>query len=341
MDSDSITISIRTVDDSGPVLQQVETRILGVGTAASSTTQMMKGLGTAGVVTAAEFDALRGAIAANTAALEAFHGAVPRATHELGAMHGNMRLVSGTAREFGLNLGYSMRSFLAESPAAIGAIHAMEIGFLAMAAVDIGVQVIEGVQHLYEKWFDVTKAVDDYEKKAAEAAKVQLFDTASIETTISLLGQVGAQVDELTKKKEEAGVDKPLGGLAQWLRAPARTPGDLGSGWREPNLLFSRRKMIRRWHRQMRSRPGGRSISTRRSMRGTCRASRTRSSSPRLGLGRGARLRPHSMPLTRRRLRPLATQSSTSRILLPSRRSTMTFRSRAETAPTKYSQFLK
>ena len=122
MDADSITISIRTIDESGPVLQQVETRILGVGTAASSTTQLMKGLGTAGSAATSEFNALRSAIEANTAALSSFHGHLPPANEQLGHMHSKMRLVSGTAREFGLNLGYSMRSFLAESPAVITAI---------------------------------------------------------------------------------------------------------------------------------------------------------------------------------------------------------------------------
>jgi len=108
---------------------------------------------------------------------------------------------------------------------------------MGLAVFEIGKQAFEGLSHLYEKWFDVTKAVEAYQEKAAEAAEQKLFDTASLETTRVFLDAITAQVDQLEKKKKAAGADLPAGGLLQYLQgfsggglgAPGYVVGQSGS----------------------------------------------------------------------------------------------------------------
>ncbi len=211
----NITLTIQAVDASGPVLQNLETRILATGAAAEGTTSKLKSataelgaIGTAGTTSAASMQAFG---AAGVAGAE-------QSAAAMGRLHGNMRMVSGEARELGVHLPYSMRAFLAESPGVISALHVMSGLFIGIAAIDIGAQLVKGLHHLYEEWFDVTKAVEAYQQKASEAAEQKLFNTASIEETKVLLKEVGDQITELGNKQIAAGADQPGGGLAQYVR---------------------------------------------------------------------------------------------------------------------------
>jgi hypothetical protein len=61
------------------------------------------------------------------------------------------------------------------------------------------------VYDLVSGWSAVDKAVTEYRVKAAEAASQKLFETASIETTISLLSQVETRLTSLQARKDALG----------------------------------------------------------------------------------------------------------------------------------------
>jgi len=147
----TVTIEIRTVDASSPVIQKVETQLVGLGTA--GTTSMRNFSSTLTGMTG-QLQQI-GAVGAGIPHL--VPPIPPGVPEQLEKIHGSMREVSGTARELGVNMPYSMRKFLAENPAVMSALHAMTGLFIGMAAIEIGAQVIEGVHRLYEKWFDVNK----------------------------------------------------------------------------------------------------------------------------------------------------------------------------------------
>ncbi|QHN04430.1 hypothetical protein FTO74_14435 [Granulicella sp. WH15] len=121
-------------------------------------------------------------------------------------------------QELGIRIPRAMETMLSRIPAVIGLLSGMLNAMLALGAIEIFARIAEGIYHVYEEWFNVTKAVEDYQVKAAEAGQTELFNTASIETANSLLAETSRRVDELQKKKDQAGVaNVPGGGLLQYF----------------------------------------------------------------------------------------------------------------------------
>src|ERR1039458_3118509 len=204
----TVTITIQTVDASSGVISNVETKLGTLGaTGAAAGAKVASGLKEAG------------AAGANIP-----HPLIPPVPPELpdqlNKVHGNMREVSGMAGDAVLNMGWSMRQLVAESPAAMTALRAVSGLFIGLAAAEIGAQAIEGVYHLYEKWFDVNKEVEAYQVKAIEVAGQKLLETASIEETIALLKQAQSEIDDLEKKRKAAHIGEyPGAGFVQYLAA--------------------------------------------------------------------------------------------------------------------------
>ncbi len=121
------------------------------------------------------------------------------------------------AEEMGLRIPRAMQRVVAGNAELAGALQATMGLFVAIGAIAIFEQMVEGAANLYEKWFDVTKAVEAYQQKAMESATTKLFETASIEETVVLLKQANAEIDELAAKKHAAGADRLGGGFTQWL----------------------------------------------------------------------------------------------------------------------------
>lgn len=208
-DSSTVAITIQVRDDGSiGLLDATTAKLVSMNAAGVGTTRSLRDLGTSGFGSISNYSGTAGQGMATFA--EQANGA-------LGSVHGNMREVSGTAREFGLNMGYSMRHWLAETPAVMGALRAMSGLFIGLAAVEIFTRVAEGAVQFYEKVFDVTKALEAYQTKAGETAQQKLFDTGSLETAISLMQQAGAEVDRLQQKKHAAGADQRGGGFMQHL----------------------------------------------------------------------------------------------------------------------------
>ena len=213
-----VTITIQTVDESSGAISNVETKLAGLGATAAAASA-------AASSKVKEFSGtLQQASVAGAQVTTSMHymgsvgtGAISEASAAAHGLQGHMREVSGMAHEAGLNMGWSMRQLIAESPAAMAALNAISSAFIGIAVVGIFVQAIEGLHALWEKWFDVTKAVEAYQTKAGDAAQQKLFDTASLETALSLLRQANDEVDRLDRQKKAAGADKRGGGLLQWV----------------------------------------------------------------------------------------------------------------------------
>src|ERR1039457_2644758 len=107
--------------------------------------------------------------------------------------------------EFGIRLPRAFRGIIAESKLAQAALNAVGTGLIAFGAIQIGVmvftQIYEGVKKVYEKWFDTTKAVKEYELEAGKAASQKLFDSSSFESTLNFLRQANQEVAALSAKK--------------------------------------------------------------------------------------------------------------------------------------------
>ena len=265
MDSSStVSILINVVDNnSAPAIQQVETRLVGLGAAGAttgtqiaSTTNQMKGfteslnqVGTAGATTDASLTALRAQVsqlqaqlASTQAQAIADGGCAGRAAgrdaklraqvwdESFNGVRSGIENTRLAAEEMGLRIPRAMQRVMAGNAELAAALQATMGLFIAIGAVAIFEQMIEGAVNLYEKWFDVNKAVEDYQQKAGQAAEQKLFDTASIETTAALLKQVNDLIDQLNAKKQAAGVDQPGGGLLQWFAGGAGVAHGLAGG---------------------------------------------------------------------------------------------------------------
>jgi hypothetical protein len=216
-DSSTVAITIQVREDGSIGLIDAATgKLHALSAAGVGTTRSLRDIGPVGFGSINNYSGTAGAGIATFA---------DESQRHLGNVQGGMRLVSGEAREMGLNIGYGLRRFLADSPAVMSALHAMSGLFIGLAVVSIGEQAIEGVYHLYEKWLDVTKEVEAYQQKAQEAAGQKLLDTASLETTVALLEQIKGQIDELEAKRKAAGADLPGGGLLQYFGGAAAFSG--------------------------------------------------------------------------------------------------------------------
>jgi hypothetical protein len=205
MSTAPVTISINVVDNnSTATLGKVESSVRAVGAAGTAASAQMGGM-------AAGFDQVG---AAGTKMANDFRGA--------------SSTVIGASREMGIGVSrYFDAEIMEKFPGLITMVKSLGTAFFALGAIEIGAHIVEGLEHVYEKLFDVDKAIEDYRKKAAEAAQEKLFDIASLETATALLAQANRQVDELAAKKKAAGAEGKMGGLTQYGRANPEATGNM------------------------------------------------------------------------------------------------------------------
>src|SRR5271157_1210072 len=200
MENSTVSITIQVLDaGSGAAIQNVETRLAGLGTAGLSAGNSLSGMSDKLKSMSSEAAAAGGALA-GIGTIGA--GGLDQLNTGLEGAKGNIREVGGLGREMGLHLSYSMKHAIADNEALMSGLRSLTGMFVALGVISIGEQVIEGAVHLYEKWLDVDKAVDDYNQKAQEAAQQKLFDTASLETTALLLTKINDQMKELQTRKD-------------------------------------------------------------------------------------------------------------------------------------------
>jgi len=172
VDTSAVQITINVVDgNSGEVVSKVTQSLNQLGAAGATTGQRVK----------------QGMEEAGTGAMSA------------------REKVHLLTEEFGIRLPRAFRGIIAESKLAQAALSAVGTGLVALGAIQIGTMVLEqlyeGAKKNYEKWFDVTKGVKEYELEAGKAAAQKLFDTSSFESTLSFLRQANQEVAALTAKK--------------------------------------------------------------------------------------------------------------------------------------------
>jgi hypothetical protein len=143
---------------------------------------------------------------------------------EFTANEGSIRTVNAEVRSLQGSIFGDTRAaseFLATLPK-IG--EAMELAFPVFGATALVGVLVMGIQKIDEfakKWLDVDTEVRKYATDAEKAAQQKLFDTASLETANSLLSQANAQINELERKKRDAGAAGPNGGVNQILAQSA------------------------------------------------------------------------------------------------------------------------
>lgn len=189
-DSSSVQITINVVDaNSGEVINRVTKSLNALGDAgAGGGRRMAVGLKEAGE--------------AGTKAGQKIGEAMKEAGGHITTSLDSVRLLS---QEFGLRMPRALESMAARIPAVTNAINGMLGALAGVAIAEILVRAGIEVYHLYEKWLDTNKAVDDYINKAAEASQQKLFDSSSFDSTIGYLRQANTQIDRLAAKKKEWG----------------------------------------------------------------------------------------------------------------------------------------
>jgi hypothetical protein len=190
--TETVTITIQTVDASSGAIANVETKLTGLGTVGTATSAKM-----ATMAPALEHAGAAGATFAANAA-----SAAAEAGTGYENLRGKMDSVRLASEEMGIRVPRAMARVIANNATLAAGLQATMGLFVAIGAVTIFEQLGEGAYHLYEKWMDVEKEVEAYSQKAAEAAEKKLFDTASLETTSALLRDIGQQIDELKQKRE-------------------------------------------------------------------------------------------------------------------------------------------
>src|ERR1035438_946748 len=112
----TVSIVIKTVDESSGVISNGETKLTGLGTAGTAAGARVAGIGPAVKQVGNAAGGLPNPLIPP----------VPPEVHEqLNKVHGNMREVSGMAHEAGISMGWSMRQLVASSPAAMAALKAL------------------------------------------------------------------------------------------------------------------------------------------------------------------------------------------------------------------------
>jgi hypothetical protein len=108
----------------------------------------------------------------------------------MGAMTGSSRMMAMGLANIGSRLSWMAPLWEAALPVALG------VGMISLIA-----QMGEGVYHLYEKWFDVDGAIEQYNEKASEAAEKKFYANSGVDELAAGLRAANGQIDELNQKK--------------------------------------------------------------------------------------------------------------------------------------------
>jgi hypothetical protein len=223
----AVAISIVVKDDGSlALIDAAESKLVKLQNVSVGVGDVNKRLASSFGLVDANLGGLNSSLSSTVQSMTGFAGAsiagVDSLNRSLEGAKGNIREVGGLGREMGLNLGYSMKHAIADNEVLMAGLRTLTSLFVGIAAIDIGMQIVEGLEHVYEKWFDVNKEVDAYPQKAAAAADEKLIDTSSLEEATLLLKEANDQVDQLKAKREATGAYQPGGGVMNLL---ARTAG--------------------------------------------------------------------------------------------------------------------
>ncbi len=186
----TVSIQVQVVDaNSGAVLTGLEKKLQSVGAAGAAAGTRL-GEATAGATSFGAAAADSGERAAAGAARAAVAHSNLRA--QIGLLDNTIRGAHGMAMADLVRLTARTGIVMQALPFAAAA-----AGFIFVGSA---------VYDLTDKLLNTHKALDAYTQKAAEAADQKLFDNASVEETIALLGEVNSQIDELKQKRQNYAV---------------------------------------------------------------------------------------------------------------------------------------
>lgn len=186
----NVQISISVVDaGSTATIQKVRTEMVGLD---AGTRSLSASAGLAGT----QIEQMNGALR-NTAS------AAGTAETAMDGLRGRTELARFAFEEFGVRAPRYLSRLMADSEALMGVMSAMSGIFVGMAAISMFGMAIKEAKDFYHANLDVNASLDDYRKKAAEAASHKLFDTASLETTRAALSDINRQLSQIDKMRAE------------------------------------------------------------------------------------------------------------------------------------------
>ncbi|MDR3723262.1 MAG: hypothetical protein P4K83_02080 [Terracidiphilus sp.] len=174
VEASAVQISINVVENSGPVVKNVETNFDRLGEAGTRSGQRMR----------------KGLEEVEVGGRSAMH---------------NMHLFE---EEVGIRLPKAFTRLAAESKAAqaiLGALGGVMMGFGAIQiGFMVGEQIYEGVKKVYEKWIDVDGAIEKYNNEAAKAAAQKFDENRSAYRLSEDLREASKQLDGLNAKRQNS-----------------------------------------------------------------------------------------------------------------------------------------
>ncbi|MGB8887112.1 MAG: hypothetical protein WCC87_10345 [Candidatus Korobacteraceae bacterium] len=223
-DNSTVQIQIMVTDGgSAATIQNVETKLNTLSVGAVASTQKlaaMKGslaeIGAAGTTSAAAMNEFR--TTGTQAASDVAQSFEP--------VKGNIREVGGLGRELGLNLGYSLKHAVADNEVLMGALRSLGGLFIAIGAIDIGVQLAKGMGELYEHWLNVNQAADLYFESVKKTQEEDVVNVRSLEDAQTRLRDLNTEMVSLGSLSK----DLMQSGLSQLLTSPSTALASILSG---------------------------------------------------------------------------------------------------------------
>lgn len=223
----NVTISIEATDHSAPVIERTERQLSSMAASGVSGMQRLKvategynsaleqlgasakaGNAQAGQIIAQYKSELDAATASAGTFASAGSAGAAQAAQGFRAAGGAVQGVRLAVQELGLRVPRALESIIARNSTLASALQGTLGIFVAMGAINIGLQLGHGLVELYDKWLDVNGALDEYRLSVEKNRDEDVVNVHSIETA-------RARVDDLTTSFTN------LRGLAEDLRSGA------------------------------------------------------------------------------------------------------------------------
>lgn len=198
VEASAVQIIINVVDgNSGQVIANVERALAGLGGAGASS----------GSKVAAAMNGIAGASARANVGIPALRYSMRAVSDEAEHMGGHFQTSFDRVRllrtELGVRMPRAMESVIARSQALMGVINALGGALIAVGAIGIFVSLGQEIYNVWEKYFDITKAADEYNKELEKTRQEDFGNTRSIEDTTARIDQATDALQQYQKYQKD------------------------------------------------------------------------------------------------------------------------------------------